>query len=329
MKFNIFLGLCSRTTCFDDDGNASWMKGSRPHFFNGLAHFTTEFINAAPKWLVLLLGTNDLRTIIRTQAKNRTRLDAYNIARNCANIALKARSLHKMSGCCDEELNIILICPPCVKLCDLARSLGYDQTSQKISYGFQAAFSRICEENDLIYCETDINNSQSLDGVHLTKTANKHLANEVLRSIYSILKPKLSKKLKYIKSEKAKRGSLGIKNITKSNIYKSKDFDDFFNIHSKRRRYDDDELSSDSENPFILKVPRYLRPHNRRKIKRKIQDKAKPLTMTYFRRGRPSKHDLNFRPIGIKIVHEIYEKLERNEILFKNFDQKFKLSATT
>jgi hypothetical protein len=49
--------LCSRTSCFDDDFNRSWMKTAQPHFFNGLHHLGVVLQSHTPRYVVILLGT--------------------------------------------------------------------------------------------------------------------------------------------------------------------------------------------------------------------------------------------------------------------------------
>ena len=58
----------SRTTRWDDP-NADWIEADAPaHVFNGSHHLCTVLHSHSPEWLVICLGTNDLRTAIRVQS---------------------------------------------------------------------------------------------------------------------------------------------------------------------------------------------------------------------------------------------------------------------
>ncbi|GBG25520.1 Hypothetical Protein FCC1311_017392 [Hondaea fermentalgiana] len=171
--------LCSRTTALDDDGNGEWLTGAQPHDFNGLDHFVPEFISACPKWLVVLLGTNDLRTSIRKRVKARTRLDARQIAKSCARVPLAAREIHAKNPFFRSGLRIIVVCPPQVNLNALARELGYDDSSAHIAQDFSRAYKQMCEEHDFLYAEAPVDMSSSIDGIHVTEEANELYADAV------------------------------------------------------------------------------------------------------------------------------------------------------
>ena len=60
--------FASRTTRWDDP-NADWIEADAPaHVFNGSHHLCTVLHSHSPEWLVICLGTNDLRTAIRVQS---------------------------------------------------------------------------------------------------------------------------------------------------------------------------------------------------------------------------------------------------------------------
>ncbi len=88
--------LCSRTTLFDDEGDNQWMTGGEPHYFNGMRHFSSIYGSHSVRVLVILLGTNDLKERIRTQAK--FRVDANLIAKNCIKIAHRAQEIHQIQA---------------------------------------------------------------------------------------------------------------------------------------------------------------------------------------------------------------------------------------
>jgi len=181
--------LCSRTTCWDDPNNSDWMTGAESHFFNGLSHFVPEFISATPSWLVLLLGTNDLKTNMRREAKCRNKADASTIAKNFSKIIAKAREIQSTSPFCKGELNILVIPPPVVRHNQLMMELGYDQTSVTISKDFANAYQKVCLENNVDCVHVEIDMTSSIDGIHITEEANSKIAQAVWTAMREKLGP--------------------------------------------------------------------------------------------------------------------------------------------
>jgi lysophospholipase L1-like esterase len=173
--------LCSRTTRFDDPGDTEWLVGGSPHFFNGTSHFVPEFLSRSCRCLVILLGTNDLKTHIRALAKARTRMDAHTIASNCAQIGLLARKVHAATPRLSRHpLAIVLVAPPPVRLNALSQALGYDETSVKISLDFAEAYRQVCAEHAFEFCYVpDVDMAESVDGVHITPKATQLVAEAV------------------------------------------------------------------------------------------------------------------------------------------------------
>jgi len=180
--------LCSRTTVYDDGKNAIWMDGARSHYFNGEHHFLPEFLSASPKWLVLMLGTNDLKSRIRLKVKERTRVDATKIASNCGKIATKAIEIHKKSPFCSGKLHILIVAPPRIVLNSHSVEMGYDEVSESISQEFHVAFETMAKENNFLYAAPDIDMSLSADGIHITELANTVVANAVWKTMLPQLK---------------------------------------------------------------------------------------------------------------------------------------------
>ena len=166
------------------------MVGGEPHYFNGLAHFAPEFAARNVRLLVILLGTNDLKVRIREQAK-RTRLDARMIALNCSKIALQARSIHAAMGRKPDDLQIMLVAPPTVRLGDLARLMGYDDISARVSSDFAAAYRIVCRQHGFLFAHADVDMSGSVDGIHVTQQGVRQIAKAVWRA----LKPALGQPL--------------------------------------------------------------------------------------------------------------------------------------
>lgn len=180
--------LCSRTTCWDDNSpNDEWMNGAEPHFFNGLRHFYAEFMSCTPTWVVILLGTNDLRVAVRKEAKRRTRIDASEIAKNCAKVALRAREAHKGSPFAADELNIMLVAPPKVCLNELSKQLGYDESSVTIAADLSRAYEEVCTANGFLFAQAEIDMAKSVDGIHITEDANNAIAEGVWKVMADVL----------------------------------------------------------------------------------------------------------------------------------------------
>lgn len=180
--------LCSRTSTFDDEDNGNWMIGGDPHIFNGLAHFSPTFLGTSPRAVVILLGTNDLKVRIRAKAKQRTRLDARDVAENVARIGLLARSLHENSVRLKRhELDVVLVCPPHVKLNALSTDLGYDETSVKLSHDFPHAFAHVCEQHGFHLVVPPVDMAPSVDGVHVTPEGTKAIAEAVWAKLNALL----------------------------------------------------------------------------------------------------------------------------------------------
>lgn len=153
-----------------------WLTGGSPHFFNGYEHFEVEFVAHDPvNVLVLMLGTNDLKAQIRA-LNRRSRVDASGIAESCARIALKARELN-------PDVEIVLVTPPVVCLNDLSKSMGYDETSRRISEKFPTAFSKVCAKYGFVCATPGLDMSKSRDGVHVTKDSNVRIANRVWKAL--------------------------------------------------------------------------------------------------------------------------------------------------
>lgn len=176
--------LCSRTTTLDDPCQNDWLVGGEPHFFNGLAHFTAEFLSHECRAVVILLGTNDLKVGIRAR-----RLDANAIANACAKIGLQARQAHNsMTRLKEHPFTVVCVSPPVVRLNQHSRELGYDETSVKISQEFPQAYRKMCKDNGFEFVHVkDIDMEESVDGVHVTLEGSKEIAEAVWETLTRVL----------------------------------------------------------------------------------------------------------------------------------------------
>ncbi len=179
--------LCSRTTVWDDPGNEVWMTGAEGHMFNGRDHFVIEFQSCLPSWLVILLGTNDLRERVRKRAKSlkssRTRVIAQDIADNAGSIGLVARKVHAESPLAQGDLNVVIVCPPIVHLNANAEALGYDRESVVLSRAFPKAFQKMCKQNKFLFVNPGLDSTTFVDGIHFDDNANQECADAVWRVI--------------------------------------------------------------------------------------------------------------------------------------------------
>lgn len=192
--------LCSRTTvhdCTDDE----WVKDAEPHVFNGLHHFTTSFSTHTPRWLIINLGTNDLKRDNRTKyvkwSFQRHSDEALKIAKNVVQIAKKALDLwpttyHSYVNPDNEQpLNILIISPPkMVFIKDENEDMGYDSQSQEISKKFKDHFemainSELCGYSPHVHhlpLQDEIQMvgaDGSKDGIHVTEEHCQQIAKLV------------------------------------------------------------------------------------------------------------------------------------------------------
>mmetsp|Transcript_23997 Transcript_23997/g.44526 ORF Transcript_23997/g.44526 Transcript_23997/m.44526 type:complete len:346 (-) Transcript_23997:111-1148(-) len=201
-----------RTTVFDSDPNCEGLnlfQIAEKEAFNGLHHFGVAFSSHSPQWLIVFLGTNDLKTHIRQNYKescnfrealqpakhdgsskrgenNETsdsvQSDAVTadvVAQNCAKIGLKAREMFDSfnhSG----TLRIVMVVPPPIRLTPLAEKYGFDKKSETVSKQLPNAFQKMCQKH-LFLCAhaSSINMEDSVDGVHLNKEQHKVMADTV------------------------------------------------------------------------------------------------------------------------------------------------------
>jgi lysophospholipase L1-like esterase len=183
-------GLPGRTSRWDDAELATktgeWCK---PFDFNGLYHFGTAFSSHTPLWVVIALGTNDLKLAIRKEAVrvmteqsssftfrqdlSSTELDELKLAAKESNGLIPtddeapksrfnadtiARSVGSIAlkarrlfkGHCHEgTLKILLVVPPVIHLTAYAMRQGFDADSVKLSQLLPEAFDRMAKDWNL------------------------------------------------------------------------------------------------------------------------------------------------------------------------------------
>ena len=196
--------MCSRTTRFDDINldNSDWLPKAKPEYFNGQKALVPQLLSHSPQWLVLLLGTNDLQRGIQDQydaerndrvyrtsgrSKLTTMYDrAEEIAESCAALANEACVFF-------ENLKVVLVTPPPVRLTDDCEDWGFTEESVEISKEFPEAFRRVCQRYGFANAnpkvvetgaggeqdEDAIDMADSEDGVHITEAHNSVVAEAV------------------------------------------------------------------------------------------------------------------------------------------------------
>ena len=184
--------MCSRTTRFDDINldNSDWLPDAKPEYFNGHKALIPQILSHSPHWLVLLLGTNDLQSGIQDQYNEERELRgeradpspyqrAEEIAESCAILACEARQFV-------DNLRVVLVTPPPVRLTDDCEDWGFTEESVTISKLFPEAFRRVCRRYGFLNAvppagsgEGEINMEDSEDGVHITEEHNKIVAKAV------------------------------------------------------------------------------------------------------------------------------------------------------
>jgi len=208
--------MISRTTAYDDPEVGDFeFPGSNDFDFNGRFHFGTVFSSHSPNWVIIMLGTHDLKKRIRDVARCQKPLaldkvgksgditsdDSSNsdseeeknypvtadrIAENCAYLGLKAREM--FAGHCHEgKLSIILVVPPRIRLTDVSRRLGFDEVSVALSRELPKAFERVCKKYHFLFAYRKLSIKSSVDGIHLTAKGSRKLAD----TIWEAMKPGL------------------------------------------------------------------------------------------------------------------------------------------
>ena len=181
--------MCSRTTRFDDINldNSDWLPNAKPEYFNGHKAIIPQILSHSPHWLVLLLGTNDLQSGIQDQYDEERESKgepspyqrAEEIAESCAVLACDARRFV-------DNLRVVLVTPPPVRLTEDCEDWGFTEESVIISKLFPEAFRRVCRRYGFLNAvppagtgEGEINMEDSEDGVHITEEHNKIVAKAV------------------------------------------------------------------------------------------------------------------------------------------------------
>lgn len=181
--------MCSRTTQFDDIylDNADWLPNAKPEYFNGRKALVPQILSHSPHWLILLLGTNDLQSGIQDQYAQRRDTHykvshyqrAEEIAESCAELANEARSFF-------ENMHVVIVTPPPVRLTEDNEEWGFTEDSVKISERFPEAFRRVCRRYGFLNAEIpvgeqegQINMEDSEDGIHITEEHNQIIADAV------------------------------------------------------------------------------------------------------------------------------------------------------
>ena len=222
-------GLPGRTSRWDDEELAKLMgEWAKPDDFNGVRHFGTLFSSHTPLWVVIALGTNDLKTRIRTTAiesanddedfsfrldlppgKARKeaeengededfeyQFDADFVAGCVMSVALKAQ--HMFKGHCHEgNLRVLVVTPPPLRLTPSAIRAGFDTESVSLSQQLQAAFARKGKEFNLNVISPITSAEKLADGVHFTEEQAKHCAEEVWK-IMSMEIPRRTKRVERV-----------------------------------------------------------------------------------------------------------------------------------
>jgi lysophospholipase L1-like esterase len=173
--------LCSRTTRFDDlkYDNKTWLPQMTPDIFNGKKCLVPTLLSHSPKWLVLLIGTNDLKTSIQNVYNEEAHNDlgvSYRSNLFCAKqIAKSVCELAKMAKTFNPDIQVIILTPPPIRVTDDNLKWGFTTKSEQISYEFPKAFKAVCKKYGFynVCCDKDsIDMEESDDGIHLTKSHN-------------------------------------------------------------------------------------------------------------------------------------------------------------
>lgn len=177
--------MFNRTTCYNDP---SLPRPFLPTDFNGEYDFGVVFESHSPLWLVIFLGTHDLKRKIREE----NNITPERIVENISNLCLQALEMftshcHFGNSPVKKDLNILIIVPPKVVLTEQSRALGFDEISVEYSLQLPFLIKQMCERYNFIHVHRRFQMTGSEDGVHLTKKACKKLAG----AVWSQVKKKL------------------------------------------------------------------------------------------------------------------------------------------
>lgn len=177
--------LCSRTSCFDDEFNRWWMETAEPHYFNGLHHLGITLQSHTPSYLILLLGTNDLKHVVMKRSKAQS---AEAIARNVMKLAVEAKRHRGVHGV-SKDLQVIVVSPPEIVFNGESKDMGYTKLSQNVSKNFGKAFSVVCKEFGFPHISLSnlIDMNESFDGVHWTEKHNQIVAEHVWKFLQKVI----------------------------------------------------------------------------------------------------------------------------------------------
>ena len=211
--------LCSRTTKFDDDNydNKSWLPTMTPHIFNGKTALAPILLSHSPRWMVLLLGTNDLKksnlekyskeaveqenmkeaskrctrsrnkndgkkkpTMKTVEAQRSYYTIACDVAQSCCDLGKMAQSFH-------PNVNVLIVTPPPIRLTEDNQTWGFSEKSVEIAKHFPKAFRSICKKNNLLNVSCpkgSIDMESSEDGIHITESHNAVYADVVWEALH-------------------------------------------------------------------------------------------------------------------------------------------------
>ena len=186
--------MCSRTTRFDDINldNSDWLPHAKPEYFNGHKALIPQLLSHSPHWLVLLLGTNDLQSGIQDQY-DEERVKRLGVKGHSPTPFQRAEEIAESVAvlACDaqthvDNLRIVLVTPPPVRLTEDNEDWGFTEDSVTISYLFPEAFRRVCRRYGFLNTnppsgtgEGQIDMAGSEDGVHITEEHNEIIAKAV------------------------------------------------------------------------------------------------------------------------------------------------------
>mmetsp|Transcript_4766 Transcript_4766/g.5890 ORF Transcript_4766/g.5890 Transcript_4766/m.5890 type:complete len:371 (-) Transcript_4766:191-1303(-) len=212
--------MISRTTAYNDiEGGDFKSMGACDQDLNGKFHFGTVFSSHSPNWVIIMLGTHDLKVRIRNIASQQKPLSlnfmkeeensegessseseedksypvtADRIAENCAYLGLKARQMFE-GHCHEGRLNIVLVAPPRIRLTEISRKFGFDEESVAISKELPKAFEKVCRKYNFLFAYRKLSMSSSVDGIHLTAKGSRKLADTIWEAMSPAL-PRATRK---------------------------------------------------------------------------------------------------------------------------------------
>ena len=162
--------------------------------FNGAFHFGTVLSSHSPLFVVIALGTNDLKRPLREAGAVSPELVVAHVTRLVAH----CRTL--VTGHCQEgRLRIVLVVPPPIRLTEHARALGFDEASLALVDALRPALFALRGRLDVVVVDVGAEAARWTNGVCPSTAAT---ARELADAVWAAIEAELPRPMSTRKSRK-------------------------------------------------------------------------------------------------------------------------------